>query len=47
MLRYLYANRDEGLRLKDNNYILELQKKITDIEKIVIYQPNLVGRTCK
>ena len=30
------------LGLKDNNYILELQKKITDIKKIVIYQPNLV-----
>lgn len=33
---------DEGLRLKDNNYILELQKKIIDIEKIVIYQPILL-----
>ncbi|MGZ5501501.1 MAG: hypothetical protein ACXWEW_10180 [Nitrososphaeraceae archaeon] len=33
---------DIGLRLKDNNYILELQKKITDIEKIVIYQPILL-----
>lgn len=31
-----------GLGLKDNNYILELQKKITDIEKIVIYQPILL-----
>ena len=34
---------DEGLRLKDNNYILELQKKIIDIEKIVIYQPILLN----
>ncbi len=33
---------DEGLRLKGNNYILELQKKIIDIEKIVIYQPILL-----
>lgn len=38
---------DEGLRLKDNNYILELQKKITDIEKNSNLSTNLVGRTCK
>ncbi|MGZ5485778.1 MAG: hypothetical protein ACXWFB_07710 [Nitrososphaeraceae archaeon] len=38
---------DIGLRLKDNNYILELQKDITNIKMIVILSTNLVGRTCQ